>query len=348
MIGKSGSGKTSYMTGLHDTLSTGRVNDFFMAPTANNLSSAVKNQGKFNEISFEHLDYNFPSGTQQTTVWSFDLLHARDTVCELEWIDYRGGILDEVFSSKDIGDNSEVQELLGHISLSNAVLLFTDSILLAHYNNDRTVESHTGARVINQLLRQYSIHYPNRNLNIVIVLTKADSDAIPEKFVENDYRLLIQKAKTIYSEVVSLCRTHSPRWTGGIVPVGIVGRGNTRTKKTGGQTFRDLPEVETTIVNMPEPFNVELPLFFAIGQTLDKMRYVTEANLSEYKRQTEAALKKSGKLRDIWCKIADLPNPRETAVHFSTLMQKEMRNLNSISANLQPLIHSYKSKVPKI
>src|SRR5262245_35839064 len=119
MVGKSGSGKTTYMAALHEVLGVRRVKDFGIDQPAKNLIEAVSKKGKFEQLAFAARDFNFPPATQQTTLWSFDLLYGSRFVCNFEWIDYRGGILEDVFNpdlESDERKQKEVHELLGHIS----------------------------------------------------------------------------------------------------------------------------------------------------------------------------------------------------------------------------------------
>ena len=88
------------------------------------------------------------------SAFASDLFHKNKFVSSFEWIDYRGGILEEIHNpnlESDETTKAEVDELLGHISLSDGVLLFADAIALTHYNNYSERRLHSGAQVINNL-----------------------------------------------------------------------------------------------------------------------------------------------------------------------------------------------------
>lgn len=307
--------------------------------------------GKFEQLSFASKDFQFPDGTQQTTLWSFDLFHKSQLVCDFEWIDYRGGILDDVFDpdlEADARKKQQVDELLGHISLSNAVLLFADSIVLTSYTNPYERALHTGARVINNLLRLYSLHYPTRSLNIIIMLTKADSDVLDNKWKQYDFAPLIEVGLETFGEVVSLVNFNRERWTGGIVAVGAVGEGNTKSTLEKPADFKKPIMVETKITGYPNPINAYHPLFFCVGQTLAKMKETAEVNAFYYEKEYFDALSKSSMLMDFWSAVTETTNPRSVAEIFSRKRMQEIETLKKISSYINPLYHTALKKVKMI
>jgi hypothetical protein len=351
MIGKSGVGKTSFMSGMHEALNENSILNFSIIPSASNLSDAVTQAGKFDAISYKRNNYSFPPGTQKTTLWSFDLCYASSTICELEWIDYRGGILDDMFSSANAelpSRNKEIEELLGHISISNGVILFADSVMLSRYDDKTERSHHSGARVINRLLKLFANQYPNRNLSLVIALTKADSELIKVEHKADDYKILIERGKEAFEEVINLCHLSYGRWYGGILPIGCVGEGKVESSITPSGSFHLPMTVNTKITGLPTPFNVEHPLFYTIGYTLSTMKDVTNSKIEYYKQQIQAELEKSSILRDFWCKIRKSENPKEVAQDFADMLQKEISLLNRVDPYIRPLLEASSNKIKSI
>ena len=208
MVGISGSGKTTYMAALHEVLGINRVGDYFITPTAGDMTKGIRGVGQFGDLSFaktdhtENIVYKFPEATSQTTLWSFDFLHKSKTVCNFEWVDYRGDLLKNIFTDLEhMPDDSRTRDLTAHISFSNAVFLFADSVMLTRIKNPSERKILTGARLINQWLRLFSVHYPNRNLTVMIILSKADSDLIEDEWKENNYAKLVKAGAECFDEV---------------------------------------------------------------------------------------------------------------------------------------------------
>lgn len=348
MVGKSGSGKTTYMAALHEVLGVNRVNEFYIAPTAADFRDGISKIGQFEQLSFRFRDFGFPPGTTQSTLWSFDLLHKNKFVSSFEWIDYRGGILEEINNPNLDSDETikaEVDELLGHISLSDSVLLFADAITLTSYNNTSERRLHSGAQVINNLFRLYSIHNPNRKLTLMIILTKADSDLISQEWKQDNYAQLIDIGLDTFDEVVSMTKYNSPNWKGGIIAIGSVGEGKLYSERSIPKDFRDPIIVKTKITGFPEPINVEHPLFYCIGSNLEEQMHLAERNASEYQRRVNVALAKSNILREFWSMVTGMPSPNDIALEFRRKYQIEMENLRSIRPFISPLYEDSQKKI---
>ena len=274
VLGRSGSGKTTYMAALYDSIGQSRVSNFYISPTAESFRDSVIKAGAFAQISLESRNYQFPMGTDQTTEWSFDLFQRAKLICNFQWMDYRGGILDEAFSP-DIQTNSEkrseVDELLGRLAISHVVFIFADAIVLTNYRNVSERRRRTGADVINTIIRSYASHYPHRPMTIVIIVSKSDSDLIGEEWRNDDYRLLTDCAIETFDDVCSTCASNKPHWQAGIIPVGAIGIGNVASTLSKPTDFRRPIIVSTEIVGMPEPLNAYHPVFFSIGRTLLNM-----------------------------------------------------------------------------
>ena len=351
MVGKSGSGKTTYMAGLHQRLGSSRAAGFYITPSAKSFSQAIETIGNFEDLSFGSRDFRFPPGTVRTTLWSFDFFHGRDFVSDFQWIDYRGGILED-FTSPDLSSDTEkkaqVDELMGHLEISNAVLIFCDAIQLTSYGNLEQARLHSGAKIINTLFRLYSIHHPYSNLSLVILLSKADSDLIEPKWKNDNYHELIQRGLEAFDEITDLAVGNQGRWTGGILPVGSVGEGNVRSRAITPADFRNPVTVSDAIVGFPDPLNVHHPLFFCVGNTLQYMKNVAEANVEDYERRVEAALANSGALRDIWLWISNSKNPRTLARELASQKSSEKRIVSRIARHLDPLYEEAKAKITRI
>jgi hypothetical protein len=112
MIGQSRSGKTAYMSGLHDGLFLKSVEDFRIAPSGDDKSSQRKEFIRFKENSFESRGFHFALGTTETAHWEFDLNYLNRKVESFQWIDYKGELIKDAFTSlsfEDVKKNSEME-----------------------------------------------------------------------------------------------------------------------------------------------------------------------------------------------------------------------------------------------
>lgn len=99
MLGGTGAGKTAYLGGLYDTLIAGRMNGFKIDNSFDGVREALIASGELERLSFRANDWGFPPGTDETTIYRFNLSSGSDRVCTFEWIDYRGGALVEMRQS---------------------------------------------------------------------------------------------------------------------------------------------------------------------------------------------------------------------------------------------------------
>lgn len=345
MIGISGSGKTTYMAALHEVLGINQVKNYFITPTAGDMTKGIKRFGQFGDLSFaktdsnENIVYKFPEATSQTTFWSFDLLHNSlrnsQTVCNFEWIDYRGGLLQNIFTDLDhMPDDSRTRDLTAHISFSNAVFLFADSVMLTKTKNPSERKILTGARLINQWLRLFSVHYPNRNLTVMIILSKADSDLIEDEWKEDNYAKLVKAGSECFDEVVRLSHLSKPNWICGIVPIGAIGNGHLKSN-----IIKDKPlSINTAIIPYPDPMNIEHPLFFCLGQTLLKMRDTAALDIVDYQRRIEDIMKRSPLWQNILPVADRTQNPREITEQLILKVKQEHELLKLFVPHARQLI----------
>jgi hypothetical protein len=348
MIGKSGSGKTTFMAGMYEVFGLGRVAGFYIAPTATDFKTSVIGMNEFDQLSFRNRNFNFPPGTTRTTSWLFDLVHNSRVVANFEWIDYRGGILEDIYNANLASDaklQNQVNELMGHIVMSDAIILFADSILLSLYKTPAERANHTGANLINQIIRHYATYGHKKELTIVIALTKADSDSIPRSWKENDYSVLLNAGREVFHEVVSLCKLNAPGWVGCILPVGCIGEGNTESTIIPLSDFRKPIGVTTKIINYPQPMNLEHVLFFCLGCTLHRMRETSSQNAKQLEHLFNEAKRNQSFMNDVLSRMFGETSSRKQAEQYAAKLETEMALLRGVQPFIEPLFQVALKKV---
>ena len=350
MLGKSGSGKSTYMSALYESLFVTDAGGFKMKPTAKDIDESLGETGKFKRLSLSDRG-DFPPATQNTTVWSFDLMYYQRTVCSFDWIDYRGGMIDEIFGLGYVGDEAkkrEVSELLGHILLSNAVMIFADSIVLTKCDKLPARRKQSGANEINAIMEDVARFFPQHTLTVMILLTKVDSDEIDQSWRDNKYEKLVDRARETFKGTVDCCKAMSPTWLGGIVPVGCVGYGNVTTRIVNPGSYREPMVVENEIIDEPQPMNAAHPLFFCLGNTLMKMESTASYRRQQFENELDQLQRNSNKLVEFVKWLAGKQTDGEAVEELQQKIDAENVTIRELKPYINPLYDLSKREVKNL
>jgi PII-like signaling protein len=268
-----------------------------------------------------------------TTNWTFNLCNKGSKVCFFDWIDFRGGYLDQLQDGVSIDSEPEVKELLTYISGSDAVIVFIDSILVHHYHTNRDAALHfTKARAIFQFL--IDVANENYNKTFIIVGTKADSDIIPSILQEKDFNGLIGLIDEIFRDLYTPLLDLG--WKGAITCVGAVGLGRVKSV-TEAKSFKQAITVITEIIDLPQPVNVEIPLLYCLLQELRRNASRGDASIAvttdDIKRvQADATI-----MNMIVAKITNTQTPNERRDALLRMLQAE-----------RDLLYRFKPAIPDL
>lgn len=177
-LGLSGSGKTCFMAGMYYKLSGGFEGYTLKASDDDD----VRLTGMYEKMKNASAGKDrFPSGTNQTSKYSFDLQYQYDTIEAFEWVDYDGNAL----KMKNAGNAEAYQNLKKDISQSEILYIFVDGGLfddddVKRANNDKEkaellsdIVSDECSRQINHFLSEYTKEQ-HKLPPIAIVVTKFD------------------------------------------------------------------------------------------------------------------------------------------------------------------------------
>lgn len=157
MVGFSGTGKTSYMGAMYRIFNQSGYNGFRISAVDNDNHRALLSMGR------RLLEGVYPEGTDIRDVYEFELFHNNEDLLRFNWMDYRGGVLNE-------RGNSELRDVVDQIVKADALMVFVDTPRLLSEPD----ESEKLLRRI-QLLLQNAISAIKNNLLVVsFVMTKAD------------------------------------------------------------------------------------------------------------------------------------------------------------------------------
>ena len=346
MLGLSGSGKTSYMAGLYEVLGANSLEGFKIRPTSLVPDGDwIAESGKFEKISFGARNFDYPPGTKKTTVWSFDLLYESSFVTSISWIDYRGGVLK--VQPDDAPEDPEIleslREIATHISISNAVIIFVDSVSLTSYKNLKEASFKSGVNRLVNVLSRFDQQFPFRPLTYVIALSKAD--AVDKKWQEDNFGKLVSLAQDTFKELIDLHKRNVSHWTGAIIPVSAVGLGNAENHIRLPKHLQDSLEMSSKLISFPEPLNVAHALAFCICQTLRRSRDVAQQTLSDQRDQIEKLLKASNWAKNLWSALTGKQTSQEIASEIYKQQQSTFASLQQFERFIEPLCRMAESEI---
>ena len=161
MIGHSGSGKTSYMTGLYQEFGD-NASGFGLWMSDANKKSNLKRLGSNIKRGI------YPSGTDIATEYNFWLQYDNKLLIPFDWYDYRGGALSE--SSKN---SKDAEYLLGQMNSADALIVFLDGEKIVSMTDDDLEEEYDV--LLWAIQNSISKRFSNGNFfPVSIVITKGD------------------------------------------------------------------------------------------------------------------------------------------------------------------------------
>ena len=280
MVGKSGSGKSAFMTGMFENLFVDHTLGYRIVGSSRNSGlDMLLSAGDIKQYLFSTLNNQFPDPTDETTLFNFDFQHNSNFICGFDWIDYRGGLIDNVTDrialDDDSPDSEETKQLIDHVYSSHGVLILVDGIQLSINDSKQIQRNKVGAFYINSLFDMVRNTRRNRKMNVIVVITKCDSELIKKHHKKNNFSELRARCIECFPVIRDLARTSENRWDVKMCCVGVVGEENLASRQLGDGV------IQTEIVRGkdPEPDSVEYPLFYLIKRHLDDQLDALQAEL---------------------------------------------------------------------
>lgn len=102
MVGISGTGKSSFISSLNQKFIISSTNGITILPRK-------EEQNEFFSVGeLSNYSVNNEIGTDRTTIYKLKLKVDTDIVCNFDFIDYRGGILDDMFKQNKNKEEVEI------------------------------------------------------------------------------------------------------------------------------------------------------------------------------------------------------------------------------------------------
>lgn len=267
MLGTSASGKTSFLSGVYQSL----ILDF---DTDLHLILNKKYDEAESYVSIEDIAMvkpggiidSFPSGTNETKLYGLILAGREKNYCEFEFMDYRGALVDKMMPGKS--DGSDAGILKEQLIRSNSILLFLDAVKISQFQRKRERAFRCQINLINYIFTNL-LKGGEHEYHVIVVLTKVDDMFVKAEDKENNYAGLCRKAMEICGQISQICKTFC------IVPVSAVGEGNTYTteeERNGEKIW--ISRLKEDVI--PSPFNIDIVILHAckniLQQKLDSLK----------------------------------------------------------------------------
>lgn len=193
MLGTTGSGKTTFLLGMYNTMSLG-VQGYF-------LYTEEPDEGFDLGDAWDQLVEEGmlppPTAEDQSKRYQFVFNHGFNTLVTVEWLDYRGGAI-----TGRAGSASDVAQLREQLAASDSIYLVFDGGKLTPWLDGKasitSVQKELKIREMTQLVQHAIKDRKNKNLplpSIAVVITKADLLAGPGREVGDALNTVIDNLK---------------------------------------------------------------------------------------------------------------------------------------------------------
>lgn len=291
-LGISGSGKTVFLGSLLDSLHSpaNSKGGFFIADTKAKGGDLLNDTLLHEQIGLapnlhrigEDGFTGYPPGTKSTTFRQFSLIQGRESVLDIGWLDYKGGLL-----TGDKSNKSEQDELYAFLDKSTAIVVYLDAYRIATATSISQARRRVGAEAITNILSHFETSKDGSVVNILIVLTQCDAIEDSAWVGTGDYGPLKNRVKEVLGGFVELVN-RNPLWHCGIVSVSAVGIGRNRRKIIDEATFNKPANVSDEIIDEPEPFNIVEAFYWLVGCEVALERKRTQNKIADLKQSRES------------------------------------------------------------
>lgn len=242
MLGMSGAGKTCYLLGLYYKMGAGMRG--YTITTDDDTDVQLRDRyAKLCDVTLDK-EKRFPAGTDNTSIYKFDLQYGYNTIMSFDWIDYPGGLLDR----KNSGNLEEYENVKKTINNSSSLFICVDGSLLVGNDIEEKIDNvkDNCSHVINTFFSDY--FKSNRALPpTAIIITKYD---ICKN--DTDEEELCEIIKEAFSSLFTPKNNNNEKIVT-IIPVSI------------GTNIMD-----NDYSGRMKPLNIHLPIFMGIWYALSK------------------------------------------------------------------------------
>ena len=273
MLGATSSGKTTFLLGMYDILSTGLHGYFTFTEDPD---QAVDLRDAW-DLLIDEGELPPPNETDQSKYYRFVFSHGFNPLVTIDWMDYRGGALDDRTTSA-----ADVAELRDRLNRSDSIYLVLDGGNLAKWLDDPAklafVQRKLQVRAMSDQVLRAMRHRQEQKLpfpSVVVIITKADLLRGPDRGVGEALAQVVDKLRDLLPVV----------WAQGITAVVCpVKVGNFGEESTG---IVDVSTIDPVGLHRPMIFSLMHYLTIGLGGRAMEMDQTT-ASLTEVEQELAA------------------------------------------------------------
>ena len=265
MLGASGSGKTVFLSGLHQTLIAAPENGFFLSidEDADNKFHSLEEISLIQEDDDEGFKViGFPNGTTATKTYDFTLKSSGRSFFTFEFWDYRGKLVSEVRPGHGMEiDRLELEGFKEHLKQSDVLLIFADATKISLYESValRKVKSH--ASLMDTVFTTV-LDMVERDYHVILVLTKIDDEDVKPEDKKENYQALCRKAMEVFESIREGSKTFA------MIPVSAVGENKTIKVTEVDKNGKQIRKTRLREDVIPEPININTVIMHACIRVL--------------------------------------------------------------------------------
>lgn len=291
-LGISGSGKTVFLGSLLDCLHSpaNARGGFFITDksvrdgkvmTDTLLHKKIGLLPRLDDIGKDGFN-GYPEPTSGTTFRGFSLIHGKETVLDIGWLDYKGGLI-----NGKVEDHDAQKALYEGLDNSTAIVVYLDAYQIATASSVSQARRRVGADSISNILSHFEESKQNKIVNILIVLTQCDAIEDDRWIGLGDYSPLKQRAKEVLGGFIELVN-RNVLWHCGMVAVSSVGVGKNRRIILSEATFNRPAETRDEIIDEPSPLNIVEAFYWLVGCEVAAQRRFAQERIADLRRDKVA------------------------------------------------------------
>ena len=354
IMGGSGSGKTSFMGGLVQSLivnaqrygTQGESCNVMLRPEvsisyegedifddSNELTEYIVEGAKVaNRLLDKYsISNRFKDATRTGGVdeYEFSLEINGCEGCRMIIADYPG----EYVSS--FGEHiDEYPKLAERLAKCDVIIVMADGVEISkNFGNTTSTRKSLGADSFNILFPMIAARVQNLNkkIDVIIAITKADSPQIAKQFKQDNFEDISEMlASSVYSNIHATCENNG--WNFGIIPVSCVGENNVVTQsiknEDGSVTHKD----EVAQDADPKQENIDIAILYSLYNHIEDMIEYLESVMACLTRETKPFSHPAGYKKAEWeRKIAECQSKIDRLKSCHAVLKKHtFSNLNRV------------------
>ncbi len=323
MLGTMSIGKTTFMTAMYEILGRRGFKGFKLT-TDRSLDVLL---GKYWRDMYVHGTWPLSTTDLNIKRMVFNLYYKDQYITDFNFIDYRGGAIDDPDQNKP-----DVDQLYQDILASNSVMILADSWYIVNAEDRIIAEEHNQINNIQNLIEDFCKKHSRKALSVAVVLTKIDS-VNPE-----EHEKLRQNCLELFSRLGEIVTNSGSRLRGAFIPVSVAGYGNTKIEVAHPGKVFGKPVVSSELINRPQPENIHVPLLYCIRGEIENQVVSKQSVIEGKEYSAERAFESGGLFNELGSWISGKESQWDKGNRLVGERNQEVDKYNEAIIKLKPLL----------